>query len=282
MYIIREIIIFLDHKIMTMKSIENKLLEWINKTGYPLEIYAESILSANGFKNENSYIYYDEKNQISRELDILAYKDWNYNPEKPNKCIYCTITLLIECKKSTKPFILLQSRSNSCAPYNIKEIIYSDDYMCLAILQKGFPCKIPITTKDKRGFKLIQGFTDSDETIHKAMNTLIKSFDYEAHRLNHNKEDYTRENSYNIIIPILLIDAPFYCLQLDQNENISITELKHGIVNQPTTLKESHETFPILITTKQQLQLCIQSIDIYGQRVVEYLKSNPKNNLANV
>ena len=51
---------------------KNKIIEWLNKTGYPLELNAESVLTEKGFRVFNSHYYIDPEKKIAREIDLLV------------------------------------------------------------------------------------------------------------------------------------------------------------------------------------------------------------------
>ncbi|WP_395064737.1 hypothetical protein [Flavobacterium sp.] len=72
----------------------DKILTWIKKTGYPLELFGESVLNELGFEIINSYMYKDIESEIFRELDLFSV----LNKKKEN--VYLSINLLIECKKN--------------------------------------------------------------------------------------------------------------------------------------------------------------------------------------
>ncbi|WP_312356464.1 hypothetical protein [Empedobacter sp.] len=50
-----------------------KIKEWINKNGYPLEMYTSRIFKNNGFNVAQSLYYKDISTEKYREIDILAH-----------------------------------------------------------------------------------------------------------------------------------------------------------------------------------------------------------------
>lgn len=77
-----------------------KIKEWINKNGYPLEMYTSRIFKNNGFNVAQSLYYKDISTEKYREIDILAHKNNIVNNVSIN------ISFVIECKKSVKPWII--------------------------------------------------------------------------------------------------------------------------------------------------------------------------------
>jgi hypothetical protein len=91
--------------------LDNKVLEWIKKTGFPLEMQAASAFRAAGFEIRQSYTYPDPQSDKGREIDVLA-----QDPD-PNRIGIIEIFFVLECKASTKPWVVLTSE-NALANYN--------------------------------------------------------------------------------------------------------------------------------------------------------------------
>lgn len=260
-------------------EIKEKLIDWINKTGYPLEIYTESELDKFDFRVTSSEIYQDLENKIFRELDLFATRSWDINDYSINLDIH----LLIECKKSEKPFILLQNKSNKHENLSLGEIYGSDDSISLIFLT-GSPKVIETPNKFETGFKLIQGFSTSDETIHKAVNTLLKSFNHFIIKEKEYENDYyKKENVHSIGIPVLIVDAPLFAMQMNEESEIEIKEIKTAILKQRSHLSRfENDSFPIPILTKDKISEIINSVEKFGDSFFQYLVSNPKFNINNL
>lgn len=71
------------------------LIEQLEKTGYPLEMYVTGILREKGWETHSSVSFYDRDSRKDRELDIRAEK--KIFPENLDLTVY--IRLLIQCKK---------------------------------------------------------------------------------------------------------------------------------------------------------------------------------------
>jgi len=255
------------------------LIDWVNKTGYPLEIFTESILHKYNYRIINSEIYHDKENNLFRELDLFATRNWHTN----DRDIILDIQLLIECKKSDKPFVLLKNNSIEDENLSLGQIYGSDDLISMIFLS-GSPKNINMPDKFESGFKLIQGFSTSDETVHKAINTLLKSFDHFMTIEKENENDYYRkENVHSIGIPILIIDAPLYALRLNPDLELEIYEIESGILEHRSHLNRfEHDSFPIPIIVKDKIADFIVSIENYGDSFFKYLVSNPKFNINNL
>lgn len=81
----------------------NKVLEWIKKTGFALELEAASAFRAAGFEVRQSFTYPDPQSDKGREIDVLA--------QVPDIMGIIEIYFVLECKASSKPWVVLASES---------------------------------------------------------------------------------------------------------------------------------------------------------------------------
>lgn len=256
---------------------EKKILEWLNKTGYPLEMWAESVLTDNMFRTTSSFLYQDQETEIFRELDLqsrltLASKD---------ESIILDINLLIECKKSDKPFILLSNKIERNNSISIGNYYGIDDPSAIIAINNP-DASFQLSGINGTGFKLIQGFVNGDEIPHRAINSLIKSFnDY----LNKEKEylDYfIDENINSITFPILLLDSPFYMLKIGKKKEINLKRITTGIIYSISHLDRHYPSeFPIIITTKDSFEELLKQLTEFANKNLDFLIKKPNQNIRN-
>lgn len=251
-----------------------KILDWINKTGYPLELKGESILNDAGFMIINSHLYKDPEKQIFRELDLLASHYWS------EKTLSLSFELLIECKKSDKPFLLLSNRKNKRTSISIGEYLeVLDPNARIAIGNPKIEVELPKPTSS--GFKIIQAFVDSDEVIHKATNSLIKSFSDWKIQEKEYMETNIEENSHTLLFPILLLDAPLLALTLDEKKEMNLEEINSCILEYKSTIDGHEKDFPIPVITISALKQYLITLLELGSNTFDFLKKNPENNIKN-
>ncbi len=82
-------------------EIEEKLRVWLEKTGYPLELFVHKELRSRKFICEKSQMYSDIETGVSREIDLTA----NKIGASGGGCY--ELQFVIECKKSDKPLVVL-------------------------------------------------------------------------------------------------------------------------------------------------------------------------------
>lgn len=256
---------------------KEKLIEWFNKTGYPFELWTESILSKYDFNSVNSSLYKDEENEIFREIDLVADRSWQTEDGK----IVFTVKLIIECKKSEKPFVLLCNKKQEICEIQPSEYYGIDDPISRIFLNNNSK-SIELPKKSSSGFKLIQGFVNGDETCHKAINTLVKSLNEQLNSDKEFIEYYIQDNVHSITFPLLLIDSPFFELKLDNDNELKIESIDSGIISTITHLSRFYpEDFPIPIITKDSFEIFLRTLETFGKRNLDYLIENPLYNLKN-
>lgn len=260
-----------------LSEMEKKLIEWFNKTGYPFELWTESILSKYDFNSVNSSLYKDQENDIFREIDLVSTRSWG---SEDGQTVF-TIKLIIECKKSDKPFVLLCNKEQKKCEIQLGEYYGIDDPISRMLFNNNSK-SIELPKKSSYGFKLTQGFVKGDETSHKAINTLIKSLN---EHLNNDKEYlgyYIESNQHSITIPLLLIDSPFFELKLSNDNELKTERINSGIVSTITHLSRFYpENFLVPIITKESFGNFLKTLEIIGKKNLKHLIENPLCNLRN-
>ncbi len=252
---------------------KDKILDWLKKTGYPLELFGESILSEKGFQIVNSLIYTDYENKSQREIDLLA----NLNVAKDN--IELDIYLLIECKKTDKPLILLVTDDFSTDSISINGYANSNNPNYKIPFSEDLKIKLP--GRYSFGFKVIQAFTDGDEFIHRAANTLLKSIiDYSFQKensLNFNIEN----NIHSFAMPILLVDAPLLKLNLDKQNEMQLEEIDSCILEFRNQVSDSPLYFEIPIIRKEFFREFCNNFENLPTSILNFLIANPDFQMKN-
>jgi len=97
------------------KDLYKKILEQIDKTGFPLELRVSKFLRDNDYIVSNNLYYVDLDEGKGREIDIKANK--NYLFEDKEMQYYVRNLFFIECKKSkNKPWVIFTSQHTN---YNV-------------------------------------------------------------------------------------------------------------------------------------------------------------------
>ena len=86
------------------KDEKKDIVEDMEKQGFPLEVKTSEVLEAHDWEVTNQAAYYDSESGKQRTVDIIAEKDLLKNAK-----FTIGLFLVIECKKSTKPWVFYAS-----------------------------------------------------------------------------------------------------------------------------------------------------------------------------
>lgn len=114
---------------------EDKVVEWLNKSGYIFEIKCVDAFKSAGFKVESSVHYYDHNSNVHREVDFLAYKSITL----ANLKYSFNICFVVECKSHIEPIIAVSSFSNLKKETVLANLLCSNNVAKIqkSILSKG-------------------------------------------------------------------------------------------------------------------------------------------------
>lgn len=101
-----------------------QITDWLNKTGFPLEMEAASAFRDAGFDVRQSATYADPQSDKGREIDVLAMD--------PDLIGIIDISFVVECKSSTKPWVVFTS-DDALRNYN-RLFAFIRPAMCLTSL----------------------------------------------------------------------------------------------------------------------------------------------------
>jgi hypothetical protein len=93
-----------------------KIKQDIKLSGFPLEIKVSSILEKDGWNVRNQAYYIDEEKGKLRTVDIIAHKAFF---EKIGDYDQFNLSLVIECKKSDKPWVFYTTPRDKPTPIDI-------------------------------------------------------------------------------------------------------------------------------------------------------------------
>jgi hypothetical protein len=95
-------------------EIKNKVADWLQKNGYPLEMHVAKTFSRAGFNVEQSDYFYDEESSDYRELDIIA------KIEKETDVVCYSVNFLIECKYCIEhPWVVFKNKKDEVVSYTL-------------------------------------------------------------------------------------------------------------------------------------------------------------------
>jgi hypothetical protein len=110
------------------ESLETAILSDIKKTGFPTEIVCSGVIQQDGWGVTHNPSYLDDIESRSREYDIRAFKSWPVNSlESIDRAL--GVFLLIECKKSEKPWVFFTTDSSDDLLYPTRIFHSTTDWL---------------------------------------------------------------------------------------------------------------------------------------------------------
>jgi hypothetical protein len=275
---------------------EQKIQDWLEKSGYPLELYVAAELQRRGYLCSKSDLYTDINTNQPREIDVVGY----HHGFDGGSYAICR-KIIFECKKSDKPVLALCA-SNMVKPKFEYQLFYGDPedlpspnaMACIALKEMqeaeraaavgGFASSSP------SAYSLISAFSNSDAHLFSGLMGLVTASTY--HRrlqkefFENNHSDLglhiQDRNIFEFHVACLVVDAPLYNVTLS-NDGESVLE-KSGwsvaMVQLPWKFNphDSSERYCVHVVTKEYLPLFLEATeslaDFTGQEdFVKYLLS---------
>ena len=232
---------------------------WLIKSGYPLELFVHQQLLKHNYICSKSDLYKDIESGQAREIDLIGYSHGDYSNEYSGG-----LRLVIECKQSEKPCLVLSEGSKSSARYSqlfgldfIDHDIQSfTDALCSELRLNSSNYTKPKYRKLYEnvvtGYSIVQAFSKSDKHLYQGIMGLAKAENYfYRESIEFFDEMSAKRNAnclerypFELIIPVLVVDTQLYNVHLDENGELEITETSWTTINirKPWELDSQGET----------------------------------------
>lgn len=193
---------------------KNKIMEWLEEQGYPLEMRVASAFRDKGFEVRQSQYYADPDDGNFREIDIVA--------TAPDFYGITNVDFVIECKTSKKPWIIFTADNilegwNIIIPYCIHTMSARN-----VLVEKGIDVikKLPGMKKGGRvAYGMTQAFTTGIDVTYKASTSVIKASIYRKRSLDKN------DSRFLFIFPCIVVDCKIFECFFDADGEITIEEI---------------------------------------------------------
>ncbi|MDH5432955.1 MAG: hypothetical protein OEY19_03355 [Gammaproteobacteria bacterium] len=251
-----------------------KIKDWLIRTGYPLELFVYEYFLKKKYLCDKSSIYSDIESGTKREIDVTAYQ---HGPSF-EACSY-SLQLLIECKKSDKPLLVLAEDKSS---ERYEQFFGNDVFVDLSLPGLFAYSHLKEQTKAERrkniglfsdsvplGYSIIPAFEKSDNKIYKGIMGLTKANEY--YRSEHKvffdsiRSKEIPEIDFLLLMPLLVIDAPLYTVSIDNDGELQVTETDWAslTVHLPWNLgkSDSERKCNIQVIKKEKLDDVVCSIE---------------------
>lgn len=260
-------------------NLEGKILDWLLNSGYPLELFVSQNLQARGYLCGKSEYYKDLESDVSREIDVIAYKHGeDYETYSYDQ------RLVFECKKSSKPLVNLCT-SESERPIGFHYLSHgeqedgpSGNYLALYKLGKLDESQLEkaigvFSTPAPLGYSLVPALGTSDANIFSGLMGLAKAstfyrrsflkFFREARK--DRKAHIVDRNPFEFHMAVLVVDAPLFNATLLHSGKLSIKESNYSVlkISLPWDVKpyEIETGYCIHVVTKEFFPDFLDGID---------------------
>lgn len=209
--------------------LEQKLKNWLETQGYPLEMHVAQAFQGAGARVIQSEYYVDGASGETREIDVVA----SWQDEIDN--ILVRILLVIECKTSKdKPWILFVSKGSKLAsPARVSQRAASrlGRAALLKISREKAVQALPLfRLPDLPGYSLTQAFTSGHDVCYAAASAAANAAAASASEPDSQKTRLGTLDILEIVFPVLVTEARLFAASLEENLSLSIREEKSGVL----------------------------------------------------
>ncbi|GGD99613.1 hypothetical protein [Planktosalinus lacus] len=254
------------------ENFKKKILDDINISGFQTELEVASILKKNGWKVEPNTNYVDYDSNKSREIDIIAYK----NPSGGS--IYLELHLVVEVKKSNKPWIVFTSEFKQTFYHRYASGLLKK----FANKKKGFKSNIltrksPNSSFERIGTSYKEAFKKPNEPskIYEALLSACKAslfrFTEEAPPKELERDPFDPNHPVEIYIyhPIIVLEGILIEAYLNEEGEIEISESDFIPVQlKYQTQKAEENEFYCDVISKQGLNKYCKKLDEWIRNII--------------
>jgi hypothetical protein len=194
--------------------LQQKVLAWLESSGFPLEMAAANAFRREKFEVRQSTPYLDPETEKGREIDVLAID--------PDYFGAIEINFVMECKSSSKPWIVLTS-DDAFGSYNrFFAFAVMSQSASSALVEKApdLGCWPFVERRDEGGYGFRQALSDGGDAAYTAAMGVMKAC-----------ADMVRSGeskSYKPLVfafPAIVVDAPLFECRLLADGNLHLKEV---------------------------------------------------------
>lgn len=232
----------------------DKIKEWLEKQGYPLEMRVAKELTNFGFESYQSHYYTDPETEKQREIDVIG------NCRASNGTNIVNFQLIIECKNNQdKPWVAFSNLENELS----RNVYINQRPACrIGVKYLDYISKIQgLDTSElfrqpsRLAYNVTQAFESNSDKVYSALMSVVNAIKYRRERVN---SETTFNNLCEIYFPIIVVGGKLFDCFLDENNENCVTEVEHKyllwrskVLNTPnviieiTTLESFKRRLPI-------------------------------------
>ncbi|WP_312346446.1 hypothetical protein [Stenotrophomonas acidaminiphila] len=229
---------------------------WAEKTGLPLELYTKSVFGKEGFSVSHSTLYEDMQADKAREIDIVAY--WR------DTLGLVQIYFVIECKSSSKPWVVLTDKASFPRPLNYSFGLFS------ANVAEHIPIHLDLYRSDagrmleilhRSGYGLKVAHSGNDDPAFGAAMSALKAA--RAHVQN----TAGKIDRFKFAIPVIVVDAPIVECNLSESGELEYRKVDYSEAHFNAYIPELQRA-SIRIVSKEALPFYASRFRMVAQAIV--------------
>ncbi len=215
----------------------DKVCQWLDRTGFPLEMEAASAFRRAGFEVRQSFTYPDPQSEKGREIDVLA--------TQPDFMRVIEISFIVECKASPNPWVVLTSE-DALRNYNRLFAFAITSNAARRVLaerwQQGLGKILPHIERPSRGgYGFRQAFAKDNDPAYSAAIAVMKASQGVA-------KDREGMPKLAFAFPVIVVDAPlFECSLAENNSGLNLEEVEQS-------------NFLFSVHTPQEIGCCVKVV----------------------
>jgi hypothetical protein len=252
---------------------EEKLVEMISKSGYPLQTVISNQLKELSFRIQQEWTYIDSESKEERNLDILASKKLiKIDRIEDQPLITPYLDLLIECKRSDSPYVFFLTSGRSVGNFPnftglMKERleVHSEAGVFFFSYSSALSLHELPFIKDKNEvcltFSRVVGRGEkldlkADIPYNEIVKPLIKAIKY--YQLQKKAKSTYRHFPFRLIVGLVIIDAPMIVVKVGEKGNeLELSpwvRVNRMTVSEPEDEKIRHKDFSFDVVHKDYLE----------------------------
>ncbi|MDP9990381.1 hypothetical protein J2W28_000236 [Variovorax boronicumulans] len=207
-------------------DVHQHALNWLNTSGFPLEMIAAAAFRNVGFHVQQSAIYEDAQSSKGREIDVLA--------SDPDIWGYINLSAVVECKSSTNPWVVFISDDNSLQSIRTSAVMTKKAESVL--WEKRMPLNRASqgASQAPLGYGFRQVAKDGKDGKDKKSNVPDPAYAAAMNVLSACKglvdsaPTFPDTEAIAISIPIIVVNSPILECQLDANKKLQLTSVEQS------------------------------------------------------
>lgn len=194
--------------------LKEKVAQWLETTGFPLEMATARAFRAAGFQIRQSTLYDDPESGKSREIDVLAIHQDGIG--------IIQISYVLECKSSKRPWLVLTSEDawESFNRLSMYAVMSKPAIRCFGDRISDKDIQAKISRPSQGGYGLRQAFADGGDAAYTACCSVTKA----AASISQS-DRRAAASVYSFAFPIIIVDSPIFECSLLDNGDLDLREV---------------------------------------------------------